>query len=151
MRSDNESLYVIKMIEGAKLPVRKFPTDAGIDFYSLEDYIVSSHSWQVCRTGIKISMPENTVGLIYPKSRNDHLIGAGVVDSDYTGEILIKIINYTDDEMIIKAGTAIGQMVLLPCFTPEVVEKKEELDYKTARGATGGIVTQLSLSLEDLK
>ena len=40
-----------------------------------------------------VEIPAGYVGLVKPKGRNDHLLGAGVVDAGYQGEILVKVVN----------------------------------------------------------
>ena len=32
---------------------------------------------------------------IRPKGRNNHLVGSGIVDAGYQGEILVKVVNYS--------------------------------------------------------
>lgn len=131
-----------KLDQKAKLPTRKHPDDAGIDFYSNENITVEPHSFTVAGTGITVEIPQGFVGLLMPKSRNDHLLGAGVVDAGYQGEIRIKIVNPTDKPLLITEGQAIGQMLILPVETPAVreVSLSEIHRETTSRGATGGIL-----------
>ena len=100
------------------------------------------HSFTVAGTGITVEIPQGFVGLLMPKSRNDHLLGAGVVDAGYQGEIRIKIVNPTDKPLLITEGQAIGQMLILPVETPAVreVSLSEIHRETTSRGATGGIL-----------
>lgn len=130
-----------KLYPNAKLPTRKFPKDAGMDFYALEEERIPPHSFKVIKTGITIKITPGCVGLIFPKSRNNHLIGAGVVDEDYQGEILVKIVNYSNEDLLIKSGDAVAQMVIIPIFTPQILEVHKDLIHqeKTERGNSGGI------------
>lgn len=124
----------------AKLPTRKHPTDAGIDVYSLEATTIGSHSIKVVRTGVTFDFSNNTVTFVWPKSKNDHLVGAGVVDETYQGEILVKICNISDHPIIIPKHTGIGQLVIVPVLCPEIKEVDEIHEVKSERGDTGGIV-----------
>ncbi len=137
-----ETIRAAKLTEDAVMPTRKHRDDAGIDFYSSEAKTIPPHSFDVVGTGITIEIPKGFVGLMMPKSRNDHLLGAGVIDAGYQGEIRIKLANMTDIPLEIKPGQAIAQMLLLPVITPAVEEipLDEIHQVKSQRGATGGIL-----------
>lgn len=135
-------MKVFKLYEHAVLPTVKFKGDAGMDFYAMDNWEVKAHSSQVITTGIGVIVPEGYVGILKPKSRNNHLVGAGVVDSNYRGEILFKIFNTYDKPFTIEHGQPVGQMIVVACLAPEVEEvRARHADY-TERGATGGIVDQ---------
>lgn len=137
-------MKVAKLTQNAILPTRKHATDAGIDLYARDSVEVLPNSYAIVNTGITIELFSGSVGLILPKSRNNHLIGAGVVDSDYQGEILVKVINYTNNTLFIERGEAIAQMVITQCFTPVLEEVSIDNIHKTrtTRADTGGIVSQ---------
>jgi len=140
-------IRVSRLDENALLPRVNHEGDAGMDFYSLEDYIIKPHWYQIVKTGIKVNIPNGFVGLLWPKSKNNHLLGAGVVDYTYGGEILFKVVNYFDHELVIRHYDPIGQMIVVVNLPPEIVE--EEFELNTARGSTGGIVEQL-VTIEEL-
>ena len=131
-----------RLQDNAILPTRKHPDDAGIDFYAVEEKVIPPHGTEVVGTGITVEIPQGYVGLMKPKSRNDHLLGAGVIDAGYQGEIRIKIANITDAPLYIAYGQAIGQMLILPVETPAVEECPLDRIHMTRseRGATGGIL-----------
>lgn len=137
-----ETIKAAKLHPDAVLPTRKHADDAGIDFYALLPVVIPPHSFDIVKTGITIEIPKGYVGLMKPKSRNDHLLGAGVIDAGYQGEIQIKIANITDEPLEIACGQAVGQMLLIPVETPAVEEVLlEEIHTKVSeRGATGGIL-----------
>ncbi len=139
-----ERIRIARLRPGATLPTRKHPADAGIDLYAAETQHIPAHSTAIVPSGVTIEIPAGYVGLVKPKSRNDHLLGAGVVDAGYQGEILIKVVNPFSRPLEIRAGDAIGQMLILPIVTPAVEEvPPEEIHHqRSTRGASGGIVTQ---------
>lgn len=145
-------IYASRLEEGAKLPTRKYWSDAGMDLYSLEDNELDPQTSGIIRTGITVSIPNGYVGIIKAKSKSDFIVGAGVVDAGYQGELLVKIFNPYRGPIKINAGSAIAQMLLVPCITGEIVEvDKEKLHVSTSsRGNTGGIVEQLSFFSEFL-
>lgn len=157
-------LRIAKLTEDATIPTRKHPNDAGVDLYSSVDIIIHPHSSRVVNTGITMDLTFRNkypnipttvafVGLVWPKSRNDHLIGGGVVDQDYQGEILVKVFNTSNEDYVIRKGDAIAQLIIQNVVVPEVIEvsKDEVHPSKTARGESGGIVEQISLFGEDVE
>jgi dUTP pyrophosphatase len=136
-----EELKVAKLSDNAILPERNHVTDAGFDFYALRNTFVKSNHMAVVRTGITMEIPPAYFGLLKPKGGSDFLIGAGVIDSGYQGEILFKMYNYKERNVIIRAGDPIGQLVLLPIIFPYVSEVSLDDIHvdETDRGDTGGI------------
>ena len=63
------------------------------------------------------------------------LFTEGVIDSGYTGEIRVKLLNTERWHYMVHRGDKITQMVILPCITPEV-EIVGELE-ETERGNDG--------------
>lgn len=135
-----------KLRENAVYPTRKHPDDAGMDFYACEEKVIPPHGVDIVRTGITIEIPEGYVGLLRLKSRSDYLLGAGVVDAGYQGEILIKIFNPLETPLHITEGQAIAQMLLIPVITPEIEPCSLSEIHQTvsSRGNSGGIVSQLN-------
>jgi len=126
----------------AKLPTRKHVTDAGIDVYALADVTIGPQFHMVVRTGVTFDFPDDTVALVWPKSRAPFLIGAGVIDYTYQGEILVKVFNVGTGPLIISKHDPIAQLVITPVLTPHIVEVDEIHHIKSQRGETGGIVNQ---------
>lgn len=139
-----EKIRIAKLDPNAIIPTRKHPTDAGLDLYAHAAIIIPPHSVGIVTTGITVEIESGFVGLLKPKGRNDHLLGAGVVDAGYQGEILVKIVNTKQMPLKIKPGDAIGQLVILPVFTPQVLEVSlaEIHQDNSSRGNTGGIMNQ---------
>ena len=137
-----QTIKAAKLREDAILPTRKHPDDAGIDFYAVEPVIIQPNHFQIVKTGITVEIPKGYVGLMKPKSRNNFLLGAGVIDAGYQGEIQLKGANVGMETMSITHGDAVGQMLILPVETPAVEEVPLELIHLEAseRGATGGIL-----------
>ena len=134
-------IRVARLHPDAILPTRKHATDAGLDLYALESCTIGPHDLGVVRTGITVEVAAGYFGLVKAKSRNDHVVGAGVLDAGYQGEVLIKVINPYDRPLEIPAGQAIAQLLIVPIQTPEVVEVDPAAIHAqvTPRGATGGI------------
>jgi dUTP pyrophosphatase len=137
-------LFVKRLDPRAKLPARATDGSAGMDLRALLDRPVAVPAGDrvMIPTGIAIGLPDNTVvGLVYARSglAIKHGLalsnGVGVIDSDYTGEIRVGLVNLSDTEYIIQPDERIAQLVISPVFPVETVEV-EELD-DTARGSGG--------------
>lgn len=136
-------IKVYKFNPDAILPTRKHSTDAGIDLYYVgDDFNLKPGAMRILSIGITVVIPENFFGFIADKSRNMFDILGRIVDNGYAGEVLVKVINTTNDLIGFKHNQAIAQLILIPCLTEEVYEI-DCMGNPTERGATGGIVDQL--------
>ena len=96
---------------------------------------------KIIDTGVHIEIPEGYVGFIKSKSGLNVKYGItaeGVVDSGYTGSIVVKLYRQCSSPTMVKLfkkGDKITQLVILPIITPEV-EIVDTLQ-KTERGDNG--------------
>jgi dUTP pyrophosphatase len=127
-----------------KLPQRKHPTDAGVDVFARREVTIPPFSAAKVPTGLTFEIPPHFMLLAKPKSGSDFLLGAGVIDPGYQGEILIKVINYTPNALTIPQGAPLAQLIQVAILTDPLEEVNlEEIHYeKSERGADGGIVRQ---------
>ncbi|MEN4012030.1 MAG: hypothetical protein ROW48_08355 [Bellilinea sp.] len=139
-----QTIHFARLRPEAKLPSRKHPADAGIDLYAALPVEIAANSLAIVPTGVCVDIPAGYVGLLKPKGRSNHLLGAGVVDAGYQGEILVKVANPTAQPLRLEAGDPVGQMLILPVLTPQVREVSPDDIFPQAsqRGASGGIVDQ---------
>ena len=128
---------------GAFKPEFAHKTDAGADLRSPICATVPAHGSVVIDTGVHVEIPEGYVGMLKSKSGlnvKHNLIGAGVVDSGFSGSIRVKLYNLGDTDYQVFRGDKIIQMVILPCSYCEFtqVEKFAETERGTAGfGSTG--------------
>ena len=128
----------IMLDKNAILPDRAHEADAVLDLYTPEMLIIKPHRSVKVDTGVHIQIPEGFVGMIKSKSGlnvNKGLLSEGVIDSGYTGSMVVKLYNHSDNIAIINPGEKISQLVILPILTPvlEVVDALED----TERGDGG--------------
>lgn len=135
------NLRFARLHPNAKAPLRKHAADAGADVFALEGGVIPPFETRVLHTGITVEVPEGYVLQVWPKSRHDFLAGAGIIDSGYQGEVLIKVVNPSANEVHFAPGDALAQLVLLPCPTPALqeVDAAEIHRQTSARGGSGGI------------
>ena len=128
-----------KMDSNAKLPSYANPGDAGMDFYSAENYVLRPNERKTVKTGIAMAIPVGYVGLIWDKSGLASKKGiktmAGVVDSGYRGEIQIVLHNLGNEDFVVEKDMKIAQMLIQPIHKPRL-EEVAELD-ETKRGDGG--------------
>ena len=74
----------IVLDEGAKMPLRAHPQDAGMDLFTREELLIPARGSAVCDTGVHIEIPEGYVGFIKSKSGlnvKKNLLAEGVIDA----------------------------------------------------------------------
>ena len=140
----NMTLLVKKTHPDALLPTRATSGSAGYDLYARIDSPITlpPGGRAVVPTGIAIGLPDaQTVGLVYARSglavRHGLTLsnGVGVIDSDYTGEIQVGLVNLSDKAYTIQPGERIAQLVITPVLLPQLTETDQLT--QTDRGAGG--------------
>jgi dUTP pyrophosphatase len=129
----------IKLDTGARIPTRAHATDAGLDLYARESQIVRAKDSAKFDTGVHIELPHGTTGFLKSKSGlnvNNGITSEGVIDEGYTGSIVVKLYNNSENDFKVKAGQKISQLVILPVVIPETLEIVQELE-NTDRGEGG--------------
>lgn len=105
----------IRLEENAKTPTRAHDTDAGLDLYAMHSGLLRVGRTATFHTGVHVQLPRETVGLLLPKSglmvRND-ILTFGVIDSGYSGEILVHMFNFGSADYYVQAGDKISQLVV---------------------------------------
>ena len=85
-------MEIVLINNDAIIPTRASKGSAGLDLYSNIDVDININSIKKVNTGICVSLPENAYGSIRDKSSlaaKGILTLGGVIDSDYTGEIIV--------------------------------------------------------------
>ncbi len=123
----------------AVLPRRGSALAAGLDLCAIEAVELQPKQRAMARTGLAVAIPPGFYGRVAPRSglavKNGLDVLAGVIDSDYRGEICCVLFNTGDETISLPAGSKICQLVVEKIITPEAVWVND-LD-ETARGAAG--------------
>ncbi len=123
----------------AVLPRRGSALAAGLDICSIEDVELQPKQRATVRTGLAVAIPPGFYGRVAPRSglaaKNGLDVLAGVIDSDYRGEICCVLYNTGDEAIMLPAGSKVCQLVVEQIITPESAWVND-LD-ETARGAGG--------------
>ena len=132
-------LPFVKMSVNAVTPTRATKGSIGLDFYSPSDYIIPPHSQLLITTQIKLQIPLGYYGRLASKSGLAILhqlhVGAGVIDQDYKGEIMVLLINTASRVHPIKKGDPIAKLILEKVSVP-ILREVQQLP-PTTRGAHG--------------
>ena len=141
------SVKLKKLNPNAVIPTRGSEHAAGYDLYvaldgdGVKSIEIPAHATVKVGTGLALSVPDGYFGAIFARSgiaTNRGLRPAncvGVVDSDYTGEIIVALHNDTDLPQAIELGERIAQLVIMPyqCVSFTEVDDLAE----TQRGDSG--------------
>jgi len=132
------TLKIAKIKPNAKIPQRAHEGDAGLDLYAADYYSLFPGDSVTVSTGIKMAIPAGYAGLIWDKSgvaKSGIHTTAGVIDSNYRGEIMINIINLSQDIYNIAPEQKIAQILIHP--TPNLEIKEARIDDETSRNSNG--------------
>jgi dUTP pyrophosphatase len=108
IKQEKNKLQVKKLQKGARCPIQGSEGAAGWDLYSTKEKEIPSGGHSLISTGISIAVPSGTYARIAPRSglavKQMIGVGAGVIDSDYRGEIKVLLFNHGKQPLCIKDG-----------------------------------------------
>jgi dUTP pyrophosphatase len=138
----NEEPHILnfkRLDPGAVLPARGSDLSAGLDICALEELTIGPRERVRARTGLAVAIPEGYYGRLAPRSglamKNGLDVLAGVIDSDYRGEIGCLLYNTGDETIHLPAHSKICQLIIEKIITPTAVWT-DDLSH-THRGSGG--------------
>lgn len=129
----------IKLESWAYMPTRGHATDAGLDLHTPHAFSIPAGGSAVIDTGVHIEIYPGLVGMLKSKSGlnvKKGIVSEGVIDAGYTGSIVAKLYNNSEEAVYFNAGDKITQLVILPVYIPHELCVVDEFD-KTERGDCG--------------
>ncbi len=129
--------------EGLPLPQYTSVGSAGLDLYAAVDDVlmIKPHCTVAVPTGVTIALPGGVEGQVRPRSglALNHNVGVinspGTIDSDYRGEVMVLLTNFSDRDYEIKRGDRVAQLVIARY---ERIEWREVQELpQSERGASG--------------
>ena len=125
--------------EGGALPEYSSAGAAGADLRASEAVVLPPGERAAVPTGLRLELPAGHVGLVWPRSglavRHGLDTLAGVIDSDYRGEVKVVLVNHGREAVRIEAGDRIAQLLLQRVERASFV-RAEDL-AQSARGPDG--------------
>jgi len=102
------------------LPEKQYDTDAGADIRACipSELQIYGEEWATINTGIKLQIPDGYEVQVRPRSGLAYKNGIsvlntpGTIDSDYTGEIKVILVNHSFTDYIVSPGDRIAQLVV---------------------------------------
>lgn len=142
----SKKVKFVKVYQDAQVPTKQTAGAAGYDLYAYtknecSQTVIDAGCTAIFDTGIRVSIPDGYYLAIVPRSGLAFKHGItvlnspGTIDSDFTGNLKICLINHSKNKYTIKHGDRIAQAILLPYKDIEF-EEVESLD-KTERDNNG--------------
>ena len=137
----------LKIINKSKHQLPKYETEgsSGMDLRANldEDLVLKSLDRVLVPTGLFLEFDQGYEAQV--RARSGLALkkglglpnGIGTIDSDYRGELKVILINMSKDEVVIKDGERIAQIVFMKIETPEIVEVEEISETERSDGGFG--------------
>lgn len=133
------TLQVKRLVPHALIPIKGSLQAAGYDLHAIHAGVVPARGKTLVGTGLAFGIPQGNYGRIAPRSglaaKNSIDVGAGVIDSDYRGEVKVLLFNFSEVDFEFKEGDRVAQMIIEKYTMTQIVEM-ETLD-ETVRGEGG--------------
>lgn len=125
------------------LPAYATPQSAGLDLRANIEAPITLHPLErrLVPTGLHIALPDGYEAQVRPRSglALKHGITVlntpGTIDADYRGEIMVLLVNFSNEDFVVKDGERIAQMIIAK-YVKAAFESVEVLD-ETERGEGG--------------
>jgi dUTP pyrophosphatase len=125
------------------LPAYATPQSAGLDLRANIEAPITLHPLErrLVPTGLHIALPDGYEAQVRPRSglALKHGITVlntpGTIDADYRGEIMVLLVNFSNEDFVVKDGERIAQMIIAQ-YAKAAFESVEVLD-ETERGEGG--------------
>lgn len=129
----------VRLNEGAYMPVRAHYTDAGADLRTPISFCLPAGGEAVVDTGVAMEIPKWYFGKLESKSglhvKHGIVCPGGIIDSGFTGTIVVRLENHSKEDYNFEAGDKICQIIIQPCDCCSFEEVDALMD--TPRGASG--------------
>ncbi|KAG6521906.1 hypothetical protein ZIOFF_019040 [Zingiber officinale] len=125
--SITEPLILINKISpNAVTPTRHTEGYAGLDIAASHAAVIEPYGRDIIHIGLRIEIPYGYYGRLASRSglawKTGIEVGAGVIDSDYRGEVQVLLFNRTNLPIYISQQQKIVQLILEKIAIPEVYE-----------------------------
>jgi dUTP pyrophosphatase len=138
-------LEIKRLSHGKGLPAPKYMSEhaAGMDLYAAveQDLTIKPGEWKLVPTGFVMAVPEGYEAQVRPRSGLALKQGVsvlntpGTVDADYRGEVGVILMNHSKQDLVVKRGDRIAQMIINKIEHVQVEEVAEITE--TSRGSGG--------------
>lgn len=133
-QKEYEMIKIKKMNPNVITPDVVTDGSAGIDLRAnIKSSLIIDDNPSMINTGLQIAIPPGYVGLIRPRSglavKKGIDVLAGVVDSDYRGQIKVVLVTCNGKAQTLDNGEKCAQLVIVPCITKfEMVDNLDDTE-----------------------
>jgi len=115
-KREQTTLRIMKLSHKAIFPTKESRFAASHDIYALTASLVPAKGETMVETGIAMGLPEGTnrrlAGRSGMASQIGIIVGGGVIDADYTGEVKVILRNHGEADCLFKAGDRKAQLII---------------------------------------
>ena len=136
--TEEVQIKVKRLTATARIPQHKTEGAAGYDLVADQEAIVPARDRALIGTGIALELPTGRHGEIKPRSSlaaAGITIDGGIIDEDYTGEVIVIMVNTTNAPFKVIIGDRIAQLIVIRNETV-LIQEVQELT-RTQRGQQG--------------
>jgi len=130
----------VKLTPNAFTPTRGTDKSVGYDLASPNNYHIPPHSIEKIKTDLAFYFPDGCYGRLAMRSslaQNGVDVLGGVIDPDFTGNVVVVVINHGDKEVIIKKGDRFAQIIFEKADFGHLLEVSHKDVKTTNRGSFG--------------
>jgi len=151
--TSDQSVRVKKLSKEARVPKKGSAKAAGHDLYANGGTDVPAQGQAIVGTAIAIGLPHNTYGQIAPRSslavKHRLMTNAGVIDSDYRGEVKVVLANLEGQPYRVEKGDRIAQLIIEIIDNRELQEVTQLDDTKRGDQGFGSSNTTMNQEVKD--
>lgn len=119
-------LGIVRLSKNATLPIKATKDSIGYDLFSAESVVIEKQDKALIATDIRIVLPKGCYGRIAARSGMSFykhcLVGAGVIDRDFTGQLKVLLFNLGQKEIYVHLGDRIAQLICEQALSPPIKE-----------------------------
>jgi len=135
------TLKIVRINKDVFLPKYQYPGDAAFDLLASEKVTIAPGERVQIKTGLKMEIPAGFVGFIWDKSGLSHKNGlktlGGVIDSGYRGEVMVGVINLSNELFVFEKNNKVAQMCIQKKEEVKILEVYELSDTERGEGGFG--------------
>lgn len=135
------TLKIVRLDKEMPMPKYARLGDAAFDIFAREKTTVAPGERVQIKSGLKVEIPHGYVGFIWDKGSVSQKAGlktmGGVVDAGYRGEIMVGMVNLSEQPYTFEKGHKVAQMCIQKCELVEILEVEESELSNSERGEGG--------------
>jgi dUTP pyrophosphatase len=134
-------INIKRLSDSAKIPTYATAGAACFDLYAADSVGIRAGAAGTVKTDLSFAVPDGHVMLVFSRSGHGFKSGVrlsnctGVIDSDYRGEVMVRLQNDGINPFTVLLGDRVAQAMVLP-VEQVVFNEVDDLD-ETERGVNG--------------